>query len=104
MRMPQFQATSVPGWPPIVTGSTESGVSGHVSPWIRKFSAMPRATQGASRLVVGAAAADTPKVTDSPAGPNTSTAVSMKFGAPTPFQVVVAGSAIQPIGSVIEYR
>src|SRR5207302_9275990 len=101
MSKPQFIAARVPGWPPIVTGSVESGVCGHSLPWIEALVLMPSATQAASRLVVGAA--DTNALVASPAGPNASTTGSWKIGAGVPCHVALAGVATQPIGSVIEY-
>src|SRR5690349_4142430 len=102
MRMPQFNSSTVPGWPPIVTGSTLFGVWGHVSPWNSAVFAMPSLTQVASELFVGAeeAIAARPDVVPT-GGPNTSTTGESIAGAPVPYHINVAGIATQPIGSVI---
>src|SRR5690349_4844761 len=100
-----LKPTSVPGWPPMLMDSTESGVptfeQPESAPWIRALVAIPSATQAASELVVGAAETKAPT---SPTGPKASTTGSSKIGAVFPSHVALAGVATQPVGRVIEYR
>src|SRR4029077_2326680 len=100
-----LKPTSVPGWPPMVIDSTESGVPRFEKPestvWTRAFVAMPSATQAASELVVGAAETKGPT---SPTGPKASTTASWKIGAVVRSHIARAGVATQPVGRVIEYR
>ena len=54
IKMPQFQAISAPGSPPISIGSTLSGFAGHVLPWNLKLSETTLATYAERVSFVGA--------------------------------------------------